>query len=90
MRIKQSSQICINLCLSLVGFYVVFLAGAAATPETTQCRNISTAVHYFALVTVGWMTVESVNMYLLFVKLGHVKVDHFVPVSCAAVYGKKQ
>ncbi|XP_071830025.1 uncharacterized protein [Apostichopus japonicus] len=92
MRQKHSSQININLCVSLMAFYITFLAGDLAKTSPRHCRNIATAIHYFCLATVGWMTVEAVHMYLLFLKFQsqkafQLKFKYFVPVSAALVYG---
>ncbi|PIK62826.1 putative G-protein coupled receptor [Apostichopus japonicus] len=35
----------------------------------------------------GWMTVEAVNMYFLFVKYETMSIQYFIPVSCVLVYG---
>ncbi|PIK41196.1 putative tyrosine-protein kinase [Apostichopus japonicus] len=92
LRQKHSSQININLCVSLMAFYITFLAGDLAKTSPRHCRNIATAIHYFCLATVGWMTVEAVHMYLLFLKFQsqkafQLKFKYFVPVSAALVYG---
>ncbi|XP_071815828.1 adhesion G protein-coupled receptor E5-like [Apostichopus japonicus] len=87
LRVKQPTKIHVNFCLCLIGFYVSFLAGDLSSPHQTHCKNTSAAIQYFALSTVGWMTVEAVNMYFLFVKYETMSIQYFIPVSCVLVYG---
>lgn len=67
---------------------MTFLSGDLAVDNEKHCRNIATAIHYFSLTTVGWMSVEAVNMYLLFVKYQRDDMQYFIPVSAGLVYGK--
>ncbi|XP_071830103.1 adhesion G protein-coupled receptor E3-like [Apostichopus japonicus] len=87
LRVKQSAQIHFNLCISLIAFYVTFLALDWATQDPNHCKWISSAIQYFCLVAVSWMTVEAVNMYFLFVKYERSNIPHFLPVSLALAYG---
>lgn len=75
--------------VSLIAFYITFLAGNVSTDKVKHCRNIATAIHYFTLATMAWMTVEAVHMYFMFVKLYQrtIPVKHFIPVSCVLAYG---
>ncbi|PIK56358.1 hypothetical protein BSL78_06732 [Apostichopus japonicus] len=68
LRQKQGSWIYTNLCLCLLAFNTIFLAGTTAKDDESRCENIAAAMHYFSLASVGWITAEAVNMYLLFVK----------------------
>ncbi|XP_071830018.1 uncharacterized protein [Apostichopus japonicus] len=91
LRQTIASQIHINLCLCLIAFYMTFLSGDLAKDNPIHCRNIATAIHYFCLTTMGWMTVEAVHMYLLFVifktpKVLQMKAKYFLYVSAALVY----
>ncbi|XP_071830092.1 adhesion G protein-coupled receptor L3-like isoform X6 [Apostichopus japonicus] len=87
LRAKQASKIHMNLFLSLIAFYVTFLAGERSSHNPIHCRNLASAVHYFALTSVCWMSVEAVNMYLLFVKYERSNMRHFVPIACVVAYG---
>ncbi|XP_071830098.1 adhesion G protein-coupled receptor L3-like isoform X3 [Apostichopus japonicus] len=87
LRAKQASKIHMNLFLSLIAFYVTFLAGERSSHNPIHCRNLASAVHYFALTSVCWMSVEAVNMYLLFVKYERSNIRHFVPIACVMAYG---
>lgn len=89
LRAKQASKIHMNLFLSLIAFYVTFLAGERSSHNPIHCRNLASAVHYFALTSVCWMSVEAVNMYLLFVKYERSNIRHFVPIACVMAYGKR-
>ncbi|PIK38200.1 hypothetical protein BSL78_24961 [Apostichopus japonicus] len=87
LRAKQASKIHINLFLSLVAFYITFLAGDLFSHDPLICKNLASTVHYFGLTTVCWMSVEAVNMYFLFVKYERSTIRHFVPIACVLAYG---
>ncbi|PIK56349.1 hypothetical protein BSL78_06723, partial [Apostichopus japonicus] len=88
LRAKQASKIHMNLFLSLIAFYVTFLAGERSSHNPIHCRNLASAVHYFALTSVCWMSVEAVNMYLLFVKYERSNIPTLYDRLCQA-YGKR-
>ncbi|XP_071848369.1 adhesion G-protein coupled receptor G4-like isoform X2 [Apostichopus japonicus] len=87
LRAKEASKIHINLFLSLIAFYITFLAGDLFFHNPLICRNLASTVHYFGLTTVCWMSVEAVNMYFLFVKYERSTIRHFVPIACVLAYG---
>ncbi|XP_071848719.1 adhesion G-protein coupled receptor G2-like isoform X2 [Apostichopus japonicus] len=87
LRAKQASKIHINLFLSLIAFYITFLAGDLFSHDPLICKNLASTVHYFGLTTVCWMSVEAVNMYFLFVKYERSTIRHFVPIACVIAYG---
>ncbi|PIK57647.1 hypothetical protein BSL78_05422, partial [Apostichopus japonicus] len=61
-RSKQPTHIHINLCLSLLGFYIAFLLSPLAVGKEIHCTVASVFIHFFCLATLAWMSAEAVNM----------------------------
>ncbi|XP_071850602.1 adhesion G-protein coupled receptor G2-like [Apostichopus japonicus] len=87
LRSKHPTQIHINLCLSLLGFYVAFLASPLAVGKKQQCAAVSAIIQFFCLATLAWMSAEALNMYYLFLKATKGSIRYFTPISCMVVYG---
>ncbi|PIK61562.1 putative sushi, von Willebrand factor type A [Apostichopus japonicus] len=89
MRDQQPAVLHINLCVSLLGFYIAFLSSERAFEKTVRCAVASAAIHYFCLATVMWMTMEAVNMYRMLIQWtkGLPNMRQFVLVSCLVGYG---
>ncbi len=61
----------INLCLALLGLYIVFLVAGRVTSISVLCGIVAALLHYFVLVFFGWTAAEAVNLYMkLVVVLG--------------------
>ncbi|XP_071848673.1 adhesion G-protein coupled receptor G2-like isoform X1 [Apostichopus japonicus] len=86
-RSKQPTHIHINLCLSLLGFYIAFLLSPLAVGKDIYCTLASVIIHFFCLSTLAWMSAEAVNMYYLFLKTERTTVRHFTPIACLLAYG---
>lgn len=89
LRAKKMSKIHINLFLSLIALYVTILSGNPISPDRSQCKNIATAVQYFSLVTIYWMSIEAVSMYLFVMKYKLPESNKLMLYACAVSYGKK-
>ncbi|XP_033114392.1 adhesion G-protein coupled receptor G2-like isoform X1 [Anneissia japonica] len=76
-----------QLCLSLLGLYIVFLAGIDQTDSSEGCIVAGALLHYFLLSSVFWMSVQAVNMYYLFVKVFDAHVLHFFLKGCLFAWG---
>ena len=85
---KQPQQIMINLCFALLGLYLVFVLGIDRRHPTALCVIVGFVIHYFLLVSMAWMLVEGVNMYLLFVKVYNVSVSNFMLKASLCAWGK--
>ncbi|PIK36145.1 putative G-protein coupled receptor [Apostichopus japonicus] len=87
LRSKQPTHIHINLCLSLLGFYIAFLLSPLAVGKEIHCTVASVSIHFFCLATLAWMSTEAMNMYYLFLKAERSTVRHFIPIACLLAYG---
>ena len=58
LRKKEHEQILINLCLALMGMYLVFILGANAAPVPVLCGISAAFLQYFMLVFFSWTAVE--------------------------------
>ena len=87
-RIKQPQQILINLCLALLGLYVVFIVGIDRRHPTTLCIVFGFLIHYFLLASMAWMLVEAVNMYLMFIKVLNVSISRFMFKAGLCAWGE--
>ncbi|XP_071850603.1 adhesion G-protein coupled receptor G2-like [Apostichopus japonicus] len=87
LRSKHPTQIHINLCLSLLGFYIAFLVGPLAVGKKQHCAALSAIIQFFCLATLAWMSAEALNMYYLFLKATKGSIRYFTPISCMVVYG---
>ncbi|XP_033122131.1 uncharacterized protein LOC117121139, partial [Anneissia japonica] len=86
-RRSDSKKILCQLCLSLLGLYIVFLAGIDRTNNSGGCTAVGALLHYFLLSSIFWMSVQAVNMYYLFVKVFNTHVPHFFLKACLFAWG---
>ncbi|XP_033108597.1 adhesion G-protein coupled receptor G2-like [Anneissia japonica] len=93
-RRSQPKQILCQLCLSLLGLYIVFLAEIDRTTEEVEgdpslgCMVVGAFLHYFLLSSIFWMSVQAVNMYYLFVKVfKSLGVSYFLFKACLFAWG---
>ncbi|XP_033095842.1 adhesion G-protein coupled receptor G7-like isoform X2 [Anneissia japonica] len=92
---SEPKQILCQLCLSLLGLYIVFLAGIDQNEtkrnETTEnslgCTFAAALLHYFLLSSIFWMNVQAVKMYYLLVKVVNSYVSHFLFKACLFAWG---
>ncbi|XP_071959935.1 uncharacterized protein [Antedon mediterranea] len=86
-RSKRPQKILINLSLSLLLLYLVFAIGIEQTGSRNGCIAVAALIHYFGLASIFWMSIEAVNMYLMFVKVFYDDIEHFMLKVCLAGYG---
>ncbi|XP_071844660.1 uncharacterized protein [Apostichopus japonicus] len=86
-RFKQSTFIYINICICLLGLLISYILSFEAVLHDIACGVASAAVHYFCLATVTWLSVDSIHMYLLFVRPAYTAIRQFSSVSCFIAYG---
>ncbi|KAJ8049170.1 Adhesion G-protein coupled receptor G4 [Holothuria leucospilota] len=87
LRSKQPTHIHINLCTSLLGFYLAFLFSLLAVSNLVLCSILSATIHFFCLATLFWMSVEAMNMYCTFVRMKQSGIRFFLPIACLFAYG---
>ncbi|KAJ8047194.1 Adhesion G-protein coupled receptor G4 [Holothuria leucospilota] len=84
MRTKAPQKILLNLCIALLGFYLAFFYGIERKEMSNKiiegflCIGSAALIQYLALVSMAWMSVEALHMYLLFVKVTKASVPNFV------------
>ncbi|XP_038077377.1 adhesion G-protein coupled receptor G7-like [Patiria miniata] len=67
LRNKPAKKSLINLCVSLLALYAVFLAGIDRAQSPVTCVIMAALIHYFFLTSVCWASAEAINMYYLLV-----------------------
>ncbi|XP_033097263.1 adhesion G-protein coupled receptor G6-like isoform X2 [Anneissia japonica] len=87
LRSKRPKKILINLSISLFFLNLVFAIGIEKTSSKNWCITIAALLHYFALASVFWMSIEALNMYLMFVKVFYDDIRYFMLKVCVVGYG---
>nr|XP_026695598.1 uncharacterized protein LOC100179284 isoform X2 [Ciona intestinalis] len=65
----RSSGAHVSLCICLILAYIAFLAGVERTNNRILCVTVAASIHYFLIAAWGWMAVESITMYRMFVNM---------------------
>ncbi|XP_071959938.1 adhesion G-protein coupled receptor G6-like [Antedon mediterranea] len=86
-RTKRPQKILVNLSLSLLLLYLVFAIGIEQTGSKNGCIAVAALIHYFGLASIFWMSIEAVNMYLMFVKVFYDEIRYFMLKVCITGYG---
>ena len=81
LRKKEHEQILINLCLALMGMYLVFILGANAAPVPVLCGISAALLQYFMLVFFSWTAVEAFYLYQMLVKVLRVRQISMLKIS---------
>lgn len=63
LRNTSHGQILINISISLICLYLVFLMGAHSAPLPVLCSISAALLQYFMLVFFGWTAVEAFFLY---------------------------
>ena len=58
------NHILVNMSVSLIGLYIVFVAGGLTTNIPSLCGIVSALLQYFLLVFFSWTAVEAIWLYL--------------------------
>ena len=85
---KRARSILINLCISLLCLYVVFIAGIDRTCPEVGCIITAVLLHYFTLTTMAWMAVEARYLYIKLVRVFDPEGTRFVLIFGLAAWGK--
>ncbi|XP_033114086.1 adhesion G-protein coupled receptor G6-like [Anneissia japonica] len=87
VAMKRPQKILINLSVSLLLLYLVFIIGIEKTASRNVCIGVAALLHYFVLASVCWMSIEAVNLYLMFVKVFQDNVRYFMLKASLLAYG---
>eukprot|EP00057_Strongylocentrotus_purpuratus_P010654 XP_011665128.1 PREDICTED: G-protein coupled receptor 126 [Strongylocentrotus purpuratus] len=94
LRGKQTNQIFICLCLTLLCLYLSFIVMMSLDSAKRQyqvkagpCGFITALVHYFVLSSLTWMGVEGYNTYLIIVKIFDTYIPRFMVKAGAVAWG---
>ncbi|XP_065680301.1 adhesion G-protein coupled receptor G2 isoform X1 [Hydra vulgaris] len=89
LRSNLSSQILLNLCVSLMLTMIIFLSLVERTQPQLLCKIVASLLQYFILSTFFWMAVEGINLYIMFVKVfrGSYRSRIFMLKSCGFAWG---
>lgn len=88
LRSVNSGQLLINLCLGLLGLYIVFIPALYSTSVLPLCVVLSGLLHYFVLVSFLAMASEATVLYLELVKVFTSGQDTVVLKVIIITWGK--
>ena len=78
LRRSEHGRILINLSVSLICLYMVFVIAGLVTSVEVLCGLVSALFQYFMLVFFGWTAAEAVILYYKLVKVFGKPIEHFV------------
>ncbi|XP_030834051.1 adhesion G-protein coupled receptor G2-like [Strongylocentrotus purpuratus] len=94
LRTKQTNQIFICLCLTLLCLYTTFVIMISLDStrdyrdvQAGPCGFLTALLHYFVLSSIAWMGVEGYNTYLIIVKISNTYIQNFMIKACLAAWG---
>ncbi|XP_030843392.1 adhesion G-protein coupled receptor G2-like [Strongylocentrotus purpuratus] len=94
LRTKQTNQIFIYLCLTLLCLYTTFVIMISLDSirdyrevQAGPCGFLTALVHYFVLSSIAWMGVEGYNIYLIIVKIFNTYIQNFMFKAFLAAWG---
>ncbi|XP_030843389.1 adhesion G-protein coupled receptor G7-like [Strongylocentrotus purpuratus] len=94
LRTKQTNQIFIYLCLTLLCLYTTFIIMISLDSirdyrevHAGPCGFLTALVHYFVLSSIAWMGVEGYNIYLTIVKIFNTYIQNFMLKAFLAAWG---
>ena len=87
LRVLKPYVILRNLCISLLGLYIVFLAGIEQTTSPIACSVITAVLQYFVVASLMWAVAEGVNMYYMLVLARRSLIQNFLTRSRIICWG---
>ncbi|XP_030844054.1 adhesion G-protein coupled receptor G6-like [Strongylocentrotus purpuratus] len=94
LRTRQTNQIFICLCLTLLCLYTTFVIMISLDTirdyrevQAGPCGFLTALVHYFVLSSIAWMGVEGYNTYLILVKIFNTYIQNFMTKAFLAAWG---
>lgn len=72
-----------NLLVSIAISQTIFLFGIEQTENELQCKFTAIMLHYFYLVSFGWMLCEGLHLYTMVVKVFNLssKIYHYIVLA---------
>ncbi|XP_004410546.1 PREDICTED: probable G-protein coupled receptor 112 [Odobenus rosmarus divergens] len=89
LRKDHPSKILINLCTALLMLNLTFLVNSwsSSFQKAGLCVTAAAALHYFLLVSLTWMGLEGVHMYLSLVRVFNIYVPNYILKFCLVGWG---
>ncbi|XP_038444353.1 adhesion G-protein coupled receptor G4 isoform X4 [Canis lupus familiaris] len=89
LRKDHPSKILINLCTALLMLNLTFLVNSwsSSFQKAGLCVTAAMALHYFLLVSLTWMGLEAVHMYLSLVRVFNIYVPNYILKFCLVGWG---
>ncbi|VFV32313.1 Hypothetical predicted protein [Lynx pardinus] len=89
LRKDHPSKILINLCIALLMLNLAFLVNSWSASFQTAglCITAAGALHYFLLVSLTWMGLEGVHMYISLVRVFNIYVPNYILKFCLVGWG---
>ncbi|XP_033105395.1 adhesion G-protein coupled receptor G7-like [Anneissia japonica] len=88
IRGRQPQQIMVNLCLSMLFLYIIFIFGVDTARQGSKgCIIVAVFLHYFLLTTIAWTAVEAANIYYLIIAVFNQPTSRFMKFSLALAWG---
>ena len=86
LRQTEHGKLLINLSISLICVYVVFIVAGHVTSVEGLCGLVSALFQYFMLVFFGWTAAEAVILYHKLVKVFGKPLRHYVVKAALIVW----
>ncbi|XP_032284131.1 LOW QUALITY PROTEIN: adhesion G-protein coupled receptor G4 [Phoca vitulina] len=89
LRKDHPSKILVNLCTALLMLNLTFLVNSwsSSFQKAGLCVTAAVALHYFLLVSLTWMGLEGVHMYLSLVRVFNIYVPNYILKFCLVGWG---
>ncbi|XP_045850591.1 adhesion G-protein coupled receptor G4 [Meles meles] len=89
LRKDHPSKILINLCAALLMLNLTFLVNSwsSSFQKAGLCVTAAVALHYFLLVSLTWMGLEGVHMYLSLIRVFNIYVPNYILKFCLIGWG---
>ncbi|XP_047572542.1 adhesion G-protein coupled receptor G4 [Lutra lutra] len=89
LRKDHPSKILINLCMALLMLNLTFLVNSwsSSFQKAGLCVTAAVALHYFLLVSLTWMGLEGVHMYLSLVRVFNIYIPNYILKFCLVGWG---
>ena len=71
IRIRPTTMTLVNICICLVAVYFFYIVGVGRASYGPTCDAMTFLLHYFTLTSMAWMTVNAVEMYKAFTRVGN-------------------
>ena len=87
-RNETQSRIITGLSINLLALDVTIVAFVERTSQTTLCKVIAMAMHYFLLSSFAWMVVEAIHLYLKVIRVFNSDFHRFITKAIIFAQGE--